>query len=66
MSDRYIEDINTQITEKLRARDALKIKNDTLYSEIAKNITRRRELHEEIEKLETQKRVIKFNIKDEI
>ena len=59
LHSKIVTDLKLQIEEKIKARDALKIKNDTLYSEITRNINRRRELLIEIEELKIQQRTLR-------
>jgi hypothetical protein len=56
---RLLEDVTLQIQDKIKARDALKIKNDALYREISANILRRKAILQEIRALERQRSALK-------
>lgn len=56
---RLLNDALLQIEDKIKARDALKTKNDLLYREIGHNIVRRKALLQEIRALQRQYQTLK-------
>lgn len=56
---RLLNDALLQIEDKIKARDALKTKNDLLYREIGNNIVRRKALLQEIRALQRQYQTLK-------